>query len=120
MTWEQELRIQSKEIGEKIAQQIAPEIAKDMAKNMATDMAKGMAQDMAKNIAQGMAKDMAQNMAENIAQNIAQTKIDESKIETAKNLLTKDIDPTVIAECTGLPLEQVLQLQKEAQVTLKR
>ncbi len=40
--------------------------------------------------------------------------------ETAKKFLAKDIDPTVIAECTGLPLEQVLQLQKEAQVTLKR
>ncbi len=72
MTWEQELRIQSKEIGEKIAQQIA------------------------------------------------QTKVDESKLETAKKLLAKDIDPTVIAECTGLPFEQVLQLQKEVSSPVAR
>ncbi len=69
MTWEQELRIQSKEIGEKIAQQIA--------------------------------------------QQIAQTKVDESKLETAKKLLKTQLKLEQISECTGLPLEQVLQLQKE-------
>ncbi len=44
---------------------------------------------------------------------IIKKSLDESKLETAKKFLAKDIDPTVIAECTGLPLEQVLQLQKE-------
>ena len=85
MTWEQELKIQSKEI--------AAKIAPIMAKNMAKDMAEGMAKDIAK----GMAK----------------VQVDKSKIDTAKNLLAKGIEPNVIAECTGLPLEQVLELQKE-------
>lgn len=39
--------------------------------------------------------------------------IEEGRLETAKNLLVKDIAPDIIAECTGLPLEQVLALQKE-------
>ena len=61
MTWEQELKIQSKEIAEKIAKQFAQE----------------------------------------------------SVEKTAKNFLLKGIEPDIIAECTGLPLEQVLELQKE-------
>ena len=34
-------------------------------------------------------------------------------LETAKNFLENKIDPNLIAECTGLTLEQVLALQKE-------
>ena len=39
--------------------------------------------------------------------------LEEKALETAKNFLKKDIAPAIIAECTGLPLEQVLTLQKE-------
>ena len=37
----------------------------------------------------------------------------EGRIETAKNLLKKHYEPSDVAECTGLSLEQVLALQKE-------
>ena len=44
--------------------------------------------------------------------------LSQGRTETAKNLLMKDIAPGIIAECTGLPLEQVLALQKEICVTV--
>ena len=34
-------------------------------------------------------------------------------VEDARNFLTKDINPEIIAECTGLPIETVQQLAKE-------
>ena len=37
----------------------------------------------------------------------------EKALETAKNLLANGISSELIAKCTGLPLEQVLELQKE-------
>ena len=37
-------------------------------------------------------------------------------VEDAKNLLKKHIPIETIAECIGLPLEQVLELQKEIEV----
>ena len=36
----------------------------------------------------------------------------EKAIETAKNFLRKNISAETVAECTGLPLEEVLKLQK--------
>ena len=85
MTWEQEMKEQAHFLAEEWAPVMAQELAQDMAKGIA----KGMANDIAKNIVQ------------------------ESALETAKNFLTKNIKPSVIAECTGLPLEKVLQVQKE-------
>ena len=41
----------------------------------------------------------------------------EKAIETAKNFLENGIAPDLIAKCTGLPLEQVLELQKAAATT---
>ena len=35
--------------------------------------------------------------------------------ETAKNMFANGISSELIAKCTGLPLEQVLALQKELQ-----
>ena len=89
MTWEQELKIQARYL----AQEIAPE------------MAKGMAQELAKDMANDIAKDMAKG-----AKAEGQT---EKAIETAKNMLDNDISTELVAKCTGMPLEQVLQLQKE-------
>ena len=37
----------------------------------------------------------------------------ENRIETAKNMLDRNLDVQLISECTSLPLEQVLALQKE-------
>ena len=35
--------------------------------------------------------------------------------ETAKNMLARNLDSQLVSDCTGLPLEQVLELQKELQ-----
>ena len=69
--------------------------------------ARYLAQDMAQDIA----KDMAQDIAKDMAQDIAQSKVDESKLETAKNLLKINISPEQIAMATGLSLEQVKNLK---------
>ena len=87
MTIEQEIKLQARYL------------AQDMAKNMANDMAKDMA------------KDMAQGIAKNMANDIVQSKVDESKLETAKNLLKINISPEQIAMATGLSLEQVKNLE---------
>ena len=97
MTIEQEIKLQARYL------------AQDIAKDMANDMAKNMANDMAKNMAQNMAQDIAKNMA----QDIAQSKVDESKLETAKNLLKINISPEQIAMATGLSLEQVTSLKTD-------
>ena len=74
------------------------------ARHLAQDMAKDMAQDIAKDIAQGIAKDMAQD--------IAQSKVDESKLETAKKMLENNIPAEIVAKCTGLEISQVDKLKK--------
>ncbi len=78
---------------------------KDQAHLLAEEWAPVMARDMAQELAKDMAQDMAKELAE------------EKAVETAKNFILKNFEPSVIAECTGLPLEQVLQLQKELQST---
>ena len=88
MTIEQEIKLQARYL------------AQDMAKNMANDMAKDMAKDIAKDIA----KDMAQD--------IAQSKVDESKLETAKKMLENNIPAEIVAKCTGLEISQVDKLKK--------
>ena len=70
--------------------------------------ARYLAQDMAKN----MANDMAQNIAKNMAQDIAQSKVDESKLETAKKMLENNIPVEIVAKCTGLEISQVDKLKK--------
>ena len=40
------------------------------------------------------------------------------KIETAKNMLNKNISIDVVGECTGLPLETIEQLKKELECML--
>ena len=39
-------------------------------------------------------------------------------VESARNFLNKNISAEIIAECTGLSLEEVLELKKEIQVTV--
>ena len=39
-----------------------------------------------------------------------------AKLEDAQNFLRENISPETIARCTGLPLEKVLELQKELAV----
>ena len=82
------------------------------ARYLAQDIAKDMAQGIAKNMAQGMAKDMAQGIAKNMANDIVQSKVDESKLETAKKMLENNIPAEIIAKCTGLEISQVDKLKK--------
>lgn len=49
----------------------------------------------------------------------AQKCVEEDRTETAKNFLTNGISAEIVAKCTNLPLEQVLQLQKETQAIPK-
>ena len=70
--------------------------------------ARHLAQDMAKNMANDMAKDMAKDMA----QDIAQSKVDESKLETAKKMLENNIPAEIVAKCTGMEISQVDKLKK--------
>ena len=74
--------------------------------------ARHLAQDMAKDIAQDMAKDIAKDIAKNMAQDMAQSKVDESKLETAKKMLENNIPAEIVAKCTGLEISQVDKLKK--------
>ena len=104
MTIEQEIKLQ--------ARYLAQDMAKNMANDMAKDMAKDMAQGIAKDMAQDIAKDMAQDIAKDMAQDIAQSKVDESKLETAKKMLENNIPAEIVAKCTGLEISQVDKLKK--------
>ena len=37
----------------------------------------------------------------------------ETKLETARNMLTEGLTPQMVARCTGLPLETVMELEQE-------
>lgn len=94
MTWEQEMAIQAEERAKELAQDIAQDIAKERAKE----------------IAQDMARDMVKDTAQSLANDIANQKI----IETAQKMLKENIGtPEQVSMVTNLPLEKVLELQKE-------
>ena len=59
-----------------------------------------------------LAQDMAQDIAKDMAQDIAQSKVDESKLETAKKMLENNIPAAIVAKCTGLEISQVDKLKK--------
>ena len=63
--------------------------------------------------AKKIAKEMAPKMAEEIGQKIAEEMAEKKAIETAKNLLENGVAVELVAKCTGLSLEEVLNLQKE-------
>ena len=42
--------------------------------------------------------------------------LEEKAVETAQKLLEENISPEIIAKCTSLSLEKVLELQKEAKL----
>ena len=52
-----------------------------------------------------------------ISQGLSQGEF-QAKIETAKNMLNKNISIDVVGECTGLPLETIEQLKKELECML--
>ena len=62
--------------------------------------------------ARHLAQDMAKDMANDMAQDIAQSKVDESKLETAKKMLENNIPAEIVAKCTGLEISQVDKLKQ--------
>ena len=58
------------------------------------------------------ARYLAQDMAKNMANDIVQSKVDESKFETAKKMLENNIPAEIVAKCTGLEISQVDKLKK--------
>ena len=62
--------------------------------------------------ARNLAQDMAKNMAQDMAQDIAQSKLNESKLETAKKMLENNIPAEIVAKCTGLKISQVDKLKQ--------
>ena len=59
-----------------------------------------------------LAQDMAKDMAKNMANDIVQSKVDESKLETAKKMLENNIPAEIVAKCTGLEISQVDKLKQ--------
>ena len=62
--------------------------------------------------ARHLAQDIAKNMANDMAQDIAQSKVDESKLETAKKMLENNIPAEIVAKCTGLEISQLDKLKQ--------
>ena len=61
---------------------------------------------------EGIAEGKAQGLAEGKAQGLAEG-AQQQAIETARRMLNKKFSADDISEMTGLPLEEVLKLQKE-------
>ena len=58
----------------------------------------------------GVADGISQGIAQGISQGISQG-AEQKAIETAKNLISKLIPVNIVAECTGLTIEQVKEIQ---------
>ena len=54
----------------------------------------------------------ARYLAQDMAKDMAQSKVDESKLETAKKMLENNIPAEIVAKCTGLEISQVDKLKK--------
>ena len=62
-----------------------------------------------------MFSEIVQKEAEEMREEGRAEGMEEKAVETAKNLLANGISSELIAKCTGLSPEQVLELQKELQ-----
>ena len=67
---------------------------------------------LAEGKAQGLAEGKAQGLAEGRSEGRSQGR-SEKALEDAKNFLMEGDSPEKIARCIGLPLETVLELQKQ-------
>ena len=63
-------------------------------------------------LAEGIEQGIEQGIQQGIEQGIEQG-AEKTKIETAKNMIHKNIPLETIAECTELPLEKVNQLKQQ-------
>jgi predicted transposase/invertase (TIGR01784 family) len=71
----------------------------------------GLAERIEQGIEQGISQGIEQGIQQGIEQGIEQG-AEKTKIETAKNMIHKNIPLETIAECTALPLEKVQELKQ--------
>ncbi len=76
-------------------------LERGMKKGMKQGIEKGMKQGMEKGMKQGMEKGMGKGMEKGMKQGIEQTAI---------NMLHKNIDVSIISECTGLTIEEIKKM----------
>ena len=88
------------------AQKIAGEMAEKMAREMASKMAEEMAQKIVENVVkEATEKTREEGRSAGITQGAR-----EAKLETAKSMRFRNISIDVIAECTGLSVEEIEKL----------
>ncbi|WP_018085981.1 Rpn family recombination-promoting nuclease/putative transposase [Desulfurispora thermophila] len=93
---------------EEILQQAGPEEGKVMVTNIERILAESMADAEQRGIQQGIAQGMAQGMA----QGLARGELKKAR-ESALAALREGLDPQLVSKITGLPQEEVLELQKK-------
>ena len=74
------------------------------AEHRALGIARGIAQKLAKDMAADMAVDMAANMAADMAESEKQT--------ICKNMLSENLDISLIAKVTGYSIDEILEIQR--------
>ncbi|MGQ9558726.1 MAG: Rpn family recombination-promoting nuclease/putative transposase [Desulfurispora sp.] len=89
---------------EEILQQAGPEEGKVMVTNIERILAESMADAEQRGIQQGIAQGMAQGLARGELKKAR---------ESALAALREGLDPQLVSKITGLPLEEVLELQKK-------
>jgi flagellar biosynthesis/type III secretory pathway protein FliH len=70
------------------------------------------AQERAEKIAVGIAENMAQNMAVGMAENIVAERLEDDRLEIARNFIQAGVSLDIVARSTGLSLEQVERLKE--------
>ena len=74
------------------------------AEHRALGIARGIAQKLAKDMAVDMAADMAVDMAADMAESEKQT--------ICKNMLSENLDISLVAKVTGYSIDEILEMQK--------
>ena len=91
-------------------QKIAGEMAEKMAREMASKMAEEMAEEMAQKIVENVVKEATEKTREEGRSAGITQGAREAKLETAKSMRFRNISIDVIAECTGLSVEEIEKL----------
>ena len=91
-------------------QKIAGEMAEKMAREMASKMASKMAEEMAQKIVENVVKEATEKTREEGRSAGITQGAREAKLETAKSMRFRNISIDVIAECTGLSVEEIEKL----------
>ena len=102
--------ILSEGLAQGLAQGKAKGLVRGKAKGLAQGKAKGLAQGKARGLAEGKAKGLAEGEAKGLAEGEAKGLADTAR-QIAMNMLCSSISVDLVAQFTGLSLEQVEKLQ---------